>query len=179
MAKVRFNATFKRFGATTVIVTTLSITTLSTTIKNVTLSITTLDSYTTCHYAYCLLRLASQLSPLCWVSLCRLSWWRSVSKQHFIRGNCDICMKQKILVINETKQDKIVLKLKVYDWENLHVIPWTFVKVMDESYPTFSHFSVHEWKLTKLSQYLTAFPSHFNIFFLNLFGLLMNLIRNC
>ncbi len=34
-------------------------------------------------------------------------------------GNCDIFMKRKILVINETKQDEILLKLKVYDRENL------------------------------------------------------------
>jgi hypothetical protein len=27
-------------------------------------------------------------------------------------GNCDICVEKKILVINETKGDKIVLKLK-------------------------------------------------------------------
>jgi hypothetical protein len=37
--------------------------------------------------------------------------------------NCDIFMKQKILVINGTKQDKILLKPKVYDRENLHGIP--------------------------------------------------------
>ncbi len=28
-------------------------------------------------------------------------------------GNCDICVKQKILVINDTKQGKILLKPKV------------------------------------------------------------------
>jgi hypothetical protein len=39
---------------------------------------------------------------------------------------------------------------------------------MDKSCPTFSHFSVHEWNLIKLSRYLTVFPSHFN-----------NIVRNC
>jgi hypothetical protein len=38
-------------------------------------------------------------------------------------GNCNIFLKQKILVINETKQDEITLKPKVCDWENLHGIP--------------------------------------------------------
>jgi hypothetical protein len=37
-------------------------------------------------------------------------------------GNCDIIVKQKILVINETKRDKILLKLRVYDQENFHGI---------------------------------------------------------
>jgi hypothetical protein len=35
---------------------------------------------------------------------------------HYLLGNCDICAKQKILVTNEMKQDKILLKLKVSDW---------------------------------------------------------------
>ncbi len=35
-------------------------------------------------------------------------------------GNCNIFMKQKISVINEMKRNKIVLKLKVCDQENLH-----------------------------------------------------------
>jgi len=64
------------------------------------------------------------------------------------------------------KWDEILLKPKVWDLENLHGILWTFIKVIDESWPTFSHFSVHEWKLTKLRQYLTVFPSHFNNIFL-------------
>jgi hypothetical protein len=34
-------------------------------------------------------------------------------KFYFALGNCDIHVKQKILVINKTKQDKILLKLKV------------------------------------------------------------------
>jgi hypothetical protein len=33
---------------------------------------------------------------------------------------------------------------------------------MGESWPTFSPFSVHEQKLTKLNQHLTVFASHFN-----------------
>ena len=88
-------------------------------------------------------------------------------------------MEQKILVINETKRDKILLKPKVYDQENLCGIPLTFVKVIDKSWPTFGHFSVHEWKLTKFRQYLTAFPSHFNNIFLKSLWLLQNLARNC
>jgi len=53
-------------------------------------------------------------------------------------------MKRKISVINETKQDKILLNLKVYDQENLLGIPKTSVKVIDKSWLTFGHFSVHE-----------------------------------
>jgi hypothetical protein len=49
---------------------------------------------------------------------------------------------------------------------------------MDKVCPTFSHFSVHEWKLTKISRYLTVFPGHFNNIFLKSFGLLPNLTRN-
>jgi hypothetical protein len=37
-------------------------------------------------------------------------------------GNCDALMKQKILVINKTKRDKILLKPKVYDQGNLRGI---------------------------------------------------------
>jgi hypothetical protein len=40
-------------------------------------------------------------------------------KLEFTIGNCDIFVKQKISVINETKWDEILLKPKVYDWENL------------------------------------------------------------
>ncbi len=76
-------------------------------------------------------------------------------------GNCDICVKWKISVINEMKQDEISLKPKVLDLENLCWILWTFAKVMDKSCPTFGHFSVHEWKLKKLSQYLTVFSRSF------------------
>ncbi len=70
-------------------------------------------------------------------------------------------MKRKISVINETKRDKILLKLKVYDCEKIYGILLTFVKVIDESWPTFDHFSVHEQKLTKLRQYLTVFTKSF------------------
>jgi len=59
--------------------------------------------------------------------------------------------------------------LKVYDQENLCGIPETFVKVIDKSWPTFSHFSVHEPKSTKLRQFLTVFPSHFNNIFSEIF----------
>jgi hypothetical protein len=68
--------------------------------------------------------------------------------QNKLIGNCDIFMKQNILVLNETKRDKILLKQKVYEQENLCGIPLLpFIKVIDESWPTFSHFSVHEQKL--------------------------------
>jgi hypothetical protein len=53
-----------------------------------------------------------------------------------------------------------------------------FVPVIDESWPTFSLFSVHEQKLMKLRQYRTVFPSYFNNIFLKYFGLLQNLMRN-
>ncbi len=46
-----------------------------------------------------------------------------LQKQLLNLGNCDIFMKRKISVINETKQDEILLKLKVYDHENLRGIP--------------------------------------------------------
>ncbi len=58
-------------------------------------------------------------------------------------------------------------------------IPYTFTRVIDKSWPTFSHFSVHKWKLMKLMQYLTVFPSHLNNIFLKSFGLLKNVTRNC
>ncbi len=50
---------------------------------------------------------------------------------------------------------------------------------MDKVCPTFGHFSVYEQKLTKLSQNLTVFPSHFKNIFLKSFVLLQNLRRNC
>ncbi len=40
---------------------------------------------------------------------------------------------------------------------------------MDKSWLIFSHFSVHEQKLTKLRQYITVFPSHFNNIFSEIF----------
>ncbi len=61
---------------------------------------------------------------------------------------CDICVKWKILVINEKKQDKILLKLKVLDQEKLHSAPWTYVKFLDKVCPTFIHFQWHEQKLS-------------------------------
>ncbi len=93
-------------------------------------------------------------------------------------GDCNICVKWKISVINKTKWDEISLKPKVYDCENLHRIPWTFIKVMDEICKTFGHFSEHEWKLTKWSWYLTVFPSDFKNIFLKSFGLLPTLTRD-
>ena len=39
---------------------------------------------------------------------------------------------------------------------------WTFVKVLDKIWPTFIHFSRHEWKLAKFSLYLINFLSHFS-----------------
>jgi len=54
----------------------------------------------------------------------------------------------------------------------LHWILWTFIKVLDKVFPTFGHYSWNEWKLMKLSQCLTDFPSHFNSIFLKSFGLL-------
>ncbi len=56
---------------------------------------------------------------------------------------------------------------------------WTYIKVMEEVCPTFGHFSVHLQKLMKLGIYLTVFPSHFNIIFLEVFVFLPNLTRNC
>ena len=81
-------------------------------------------------------------------------------------AKCDIFVKQNILAINETTQDKILLKPKVYDQENLHGIPLTFVRVIGESWPTFGHFSVHECKLMKSRQLFIQVI--LTIFFLNL-----------
>ncbi len=44
-------------------------------------------------------------------------------------GNCNNFVKRRIFVLNETKQDEILLKLKVLELENLHGIPFTFVKL--------------------------------------------------
>ncbi len=68
---------------------------------------------------------------------------------HSQLGNCNIFMKLKISVINEMKRDEISLILRVCDQENLCGILWTFVKVLDQSWPIFGHFSVHKRKLTK------------------------------
>ncbi len=93
-------------------------------------------------------------------------------------GNCNICVKQKISVINETKWDKILLKPKVYDREKLYWMPWTFVRVTEKVCQTLGHFSWNEQKLMKLSRYLTVFPSIFSNTYLKSFGLLQNLMRN-
>jgi hypothetical protein len=39
------------------------------------------------------------------------------------RGNCDVCAGQKILFINKTKQDEILLTPKVKEQENFCQIP--------------------------------------------------------
>ncbi len=57
---------------------------------------------------------------------------------------CNIHVKQKILVINETKWDEILFKLKVFDQEKLCLILWTFVKFLIKVCPTFVHFQWHE-----------------------------------
>jgi len=48
----------------------------------------------------------------------------------YLLGNCEIQSNQKILLIYETKQDKILSKLKVKGCENFCQIPWTFIKVL-------------------------------------------------
>jgi hypothetical protein len=53
-----------------------------------------------------------------------IGWTIIVPKYLLLRlGKCDIFVKRKISVINEMKQDKILLKLKDYYQENLHGIP--------------------------------------------------------
>jgi hypothetical protein len=90
---------------------------------------------------------------------------------------CNICVKQKISVINETKQDEILLKPKVLDRAKLRSILWTSVKFCGKVCPTFVHFHWHEQKLSKFSQYWTVFPSDFNNIYLKYFGYLQNLTR--
>ncbi len=72
-----------------------------------------------------------------------------------------------------------MLKLKVCDQEKLCGIPYTFVKVLNKFWPTFSHFSAHKQKLTKLRQYC-FFEAIFTIFFLKLsdfYRLLWEIVR--
>ncbi len=59
----------------------------------------------------------------------------------------DIHVKQKISFINEMKQDEILIKPNILDWEKLHSILWTFIKFRDIVCPTFIYFQWHEWKL--------------------------------
>ncbi len=77
----------------------------------------------------------------------------------------------------KTKWDEILLKLKVWDQEKLHWILWAFVKVLDKVFPTFIHFSWHEQKLMKFSQYLTIFLSHFINIYLKSFRRFQNLTK--
>ncbi len=56
-------------------------------------------------------------------------------------------------------------------------MPLTFVKELDEVFPTFIHFSSHEWKFMKFSWYLTIFISHFNNIYLLYSELLQNLMK--
>ncbi len=94
------------------------------------------------------------------------------------QGNCNIFMKRKISVINETKWDKILWKLKVCDQEKFCGVLLTFITILDKSWPTFGPFSVHKWKLTKFRNYFVVFPSHFYNIFLKSFRLLQNFTRN-
>ncbi len=74
-------------------------------------------------------------------------------------GNCECWLNRKILVIDETKQNEILLKSKMKDWENFHQILWTFVKVLDEIWPIFFHFSLHK-KVSKIHPVNNKFSSH-------------------
>ncbi len=53
------------------------------------------------------------ISFIVWVLSTKLHMGRSQSCLQLDYGNCDIGVKQKISVINETKRDESLLKLKV------------------------------------------------------------------
>jgi hypothetical protein len=59
----------------------------------------------------------------CFLSIVPINVSVNIHSSFYQVGNCDFFMKRKILVINKTKQDEILLKLKVYDPERLHRIP--------------------------------------------------------
>jgi hypothetical protein len=56
-------------------------------------------------------------------------------------GNCDIRVKQNFLSIFKMKWDKILLSPKEKDQKTLCYMPWNFVQVLDEIWPSFIHFS--------------------------------------
>ncbi len=89
-----------------------------------------------------------------------------------------IHVKQKILLINGTKWDEILLKLKVLDWEKLHPIPLTFVKFCDIFWPTFVYFQWPEKSYIISANIRQFFKVILTIFTLKYFGLLQNLMRN-
>jgi hypothetical protein len=76
--------------------------------------------------------------------------WQNLINCYSWLSICDICVKQKILVINETKQDEILLKPKVLDQEKLCSIP---LNSLTKFAQTFVHFQWHKQKLSKISQY--------------------------
>jgi hypothetical protein len=59
---------------------------------------------------------------------------------HWAIGNCEFQLNRKISFIYETKWDEISLKPKVKGRENFRQIPWTFVKVLANIWPTFVRF---------------------------------------
>ncbi len=89
-----------------------------------------------------------------------------------------IHVKQKILLINETKRDEILLKPKVLDWEKLHPTPLTFVKFCDIVWPTFVYFQWPEKSYRISANIRSFFQVILTIFTLKYFGLLQNLMRN-
>jgi len=89
-----------------------------------------------------------------------------------------IHVKQKILLINETKWDEILLKPEVLDREKPHQIPLTFVKFCDIVCPTFIYFQWPEKRYRLSANIRLFFQVILTIFTLKYFGLLQNLARN-
>ncbi len=89
-----------------------------------------------------------------------------------------IHVKQKILLINETKWDEILLKPEVLDREKPHQIPLTFVKFCDIVCPTFIYFQWPEKRYRLSANIRLFFQVILTIFTLKYFGLLQKLMRN-
>ncbi len=86
----------------------------------------------------------------------------------------NIHVKQKILVINKIKQDKISLKPSLVLWKTLRcheLFCWS------SKFAQLCPFSMARMKVIEFSQYWTVFMIHFNNIYLKSFSPLQNLSK--
>ncbi len=118
----------------------------------------------------CPWRLACNASPCCTNSNCHWQYkqhlkshWKMVHKILLSTswlGNYNICAKQKILFVNETK--KIELDCKVEFRTYYKLLLKISVRVVTRVAKNFIQFGWHGQKWEKCSEYLTKFSSQFS-----------------
>jgi hypothetical protein len=113
------------------------------------------------------------------ISACHLT---KCGRKRYLKMNvsiCDIHVKRKILVINETKRDEIFVKTKSYGPRKTSFNTLKSAMKFAELSSIFNGMNERYQNSANIRQYWTVVPSDFNIINLIYFGLLQNLKRYC